>query len=174
MKFQERIPKLVIKPGEIEDSSHWALSLNDNTTTCGGCGSHLFYIKQELGVVAEENDFGIWGNRSNKTNRTYCVREIGLTLYCAECGEYEETYHNFCYDKDTMVCTWDELSAVEKVEIEYCLYQWNQKGDFKPQWKCVEANYLKKKLKEYEKKHPLKLEKRRVKKKKKVKGGKKK
>jgi len=166
MKIQTRIPKLVIKPDEIDDNNHWALNLNENTTTCNDCGSHLFYIKEELGVVAEENDYMVINNRSEKT---YDVRVIGLTLYCAECGAVGELYYNFCYDEDKVVCSWDELGGSEKIEIGYCLNQWNQKGDFKPQWKCGEVVYLKEKLKEYEKKHPLKLDKPRKVKKKSVK-----
>ena len=153
MKFQERIPKLVIKPSEIDGQDMFGLNLNDNTTTCRDCGSHLFYLKQELGVVAEENEFGIYNNLSN---RTYNIRPVGLVLYCAECGEFEENYVNFCYDKDTIVCTWNELGDTEKVEIEYCLNQWDQKGDFTPQYKGIETITLKEKLKEYEKKHPIK------------------
>lgn len=162
MKFQERIPKLVIKPDEIDGPDCFGFNLNDNTTTCRDCGSHLFYIKKELGVIAEESDYGIMGNRSNENNRTYRISEIGLVLYCAECGEFEENYTNFCYDKDTIVCSWDELGGSEVVEIEYCLHQWDQKGDFKPQWKCSELIYLKEQLKEYEKKHPLKFKKKKL------------
>ena len=172
MKIQERMPKLVIKPDEIDGPDAFGLNLNDNTVTCLDCGSHLFYIKEDLGVVAEESDYGIWGNRPNKNNRTYRVREVGLSIFCAECGAFNEIYHSFCYDKDTIVCSWDELGGAEKVEVEYCLNQFNQKGDFTPQWKTAETNVLKEKLIEYEQKHPIKLEKKKVKKKK-VKGGKK-
>ena len=172
MKIQERMPKLVIKPDEIDGPDAFGLNLNDNTVTCLDCGSHLFYIKEDLGVVAEESDYGIWGNRPNKNNRTYRVREVGLSIFCAECGAFNEIYHSFCYDKDTIVCSWDELGGAEKVEVEYCLHQWDQKGDFTPQWKSTETNVLKEKLIEYEQKHPIKLEKKKVKKKK-VKGGKK-
>jgi len=161
MKTQTRMPKLVIKPDEIEDKNYWALNLNENTTTCRDCGSHLFYIKEDLGVVVEENDYMVMHNRSEKA---YAIRPIGLTLFCAECGAVGELYHSFCYDEDKVVCSWDELGSVEKVEIEYCLNQFNQKGDFTPQWKCSEANFLKQKLREYEKLHPLKLEKKRKKK----------
>jgi len=153
--FKKRIPKSVIRVDEIESKEIFGLNLNENTVACDCCGSYLCYIKTNLGVVAEDDDYGIIGNRGN---RTYNVREIGLTIYCAECGEYIESYSSFSYDRDKVVCTWDELGDSEKAEIDYCLSQWDQKGDFKPQWKCSEVNVLKEKLKEYEKKHPIKNE----------------
>ena len=160
MIYKKQIHELVILPSEIKDNNSWGLNLNNNTTTCGDCGSHLFYIKEELGVVAEEHDMMIMNNRGH---RMYNIRPIGLVLYCAKCSSFSEVYHSFCYDKDTIVCSWDELGGAEKIEIEYCLDQWDQKGDFKPQYKCSEVIYLKEKLKEYEKKHPLKLENKRKK-----------
>ncbi len=158
--FRKRIPKIVIKPDEIESNDCFGLNLNENTITCSDCGSHLFYIKKELGVVAEEHDYGIWNNRSN---RIHCVRTVGVIIYCAECGAFNEHYRNFCFDKDNLICTWDELGGCGVVEIKHCLHQWDQKGDFKPQWKCSEVITLKEKLKEYEKKHPIKNEKKKPK-----------
>ncbi len=162
--YQKKQHKLVIIPNEIRDNAHWALNLNDDTITCSDCGSHLFYIKIEWGVVAEDNNYGIMGNRQNITNRTYNLREVGFALYCAECGEFEEHYWKNLYPEDKLICTWDELAGAEKAEIEYCLNQFDQKGDFKPSWKNPEVNVLKEKLKEYEKKYPLKKETKRKKK----------
>lgn len=151
MKAKDRIPKLVILPGEISDNTGFALNLNEDTVTCNDCGSHLFYIKIEWGVVVEEHDYGILGNRSK---RIYALREVGFALYCAECGQFEESYWKWFYPEDKVICTWDEINGAEKSEIEYCLRQFDQKGDFTPQYKCAEVNLLKEKLKEYEKKHP--------------------
>lgn len=164
MKIQERIPKLVIKPNEIDGQDVFGLnlSLNDNTVKCTDCGSHLFYIKIHWGIVAENDDYSILGNKSN---RTYCLREVGMHLYCAECGVFEEMYHKWYYPEDKIIMTFEEVEMAEKCEVEYCLRQWDQKGDFKPQYNWSELISLKEKLKEYEKKHPIKLDKKPIKKK---------
>lgn len=151
MKEKIRIPKLVIIPSEVDDKSMFALNLNDNVLACRDCNSNLFYVKIEWGVVAEENSYGIMGNKSN---RQYVLREIGFVLYCAECGEFEENFVKWFYPEDKVVCQWDEINGAERAEIEYSLRQFDQKGDFTPMYKCPEVNLLKEKLKEYEKKYP--------------------
>jgi len=69
----EQIRKLVIRPDEIEDENSWRMSLNKDLHSCEGCNSNLTYIKINWGVVAEDNWYGIVGN---KDNRTYSLREI--------------------------------------------------------------------------------------------------
>ncbi len=157
----EQIRKLVIRPDEIEGEDNWNISLNRNLFSCGDCNSNLSYVKIEWGVVAEDSWYGVMGN---KDNRTYALREIGLVIYCAECGHFHEQYSKWFFPEDKLIMRFDELEDAEMPEVEYCLNQFNQKKDFKPQYKFSELGELKKKLLEYEKKYPLKVEKKKVKK----------
>jgi len=152
----EQIKKLVIKPSEISDNNSWDLSLNKNLFSCMDCNSNLAYIKIEWGVVEETHWYGIMGNEDN---RTYALREIGLTIYCAECGCFHEHYSKWFYPEDKMIMRFDELEDAEMPEVEYCLMQFDQKKDFKPQYKFSKLDELKEKLLAYEKKYPLKVEK---------------
>ena len=126
------------------------------------CNSNLTYIKVNWGVVAEDNDYGVMGN---KDNRTYSLREFGLTIFCVECGCFYERYSKWFYPEDKIIMSFDELEEAEMCEVEYCLNQFDQKKDFKPQYKWHELDELKKKLREYEIKYPIKEEKKKVKKK---------
>ncbi len=157
--FKKRILKTVILPSEIEAST-WGFSNHDNKINCDDCNSNLFYANITWGVVEEESTWQIMGNRSK---RTYALREIGLCLYCAECGCFEEDYAKWFYPKDKTVCTWDELDGAEREEVNHCLNQWDQKGTFTPLWKSSELNILKENLKEYEKKNPIKHKKKKAK-----------
>ena len=158
----EQIRKLVIRPDEIEGEDNWNISLNKNLFSCGDCNSNLAYVKIEWGVVEEDFIFQVMGNRSN---RIYSLREIGLVIYCAECGCFHEQYSKWFYPEDKLIMHFDELEEAEMPEVEYCLNQFNQKKDFKPQYKFSKLGELKKKLLEYEKKYPVKVEKKKVKKK---------
>ena len=158
----EQIRKLVIRPDEIEDKNSWRMSLNENLHSCMDCNSNLSYIKINWGVIMDDNDYGIVGNRSN---RTYELREIGLTVYCAECGAFHEHYSKWFYPEDRLVITFDEIDDAERYEVEHCLHQFNQKGDFKFLYNWYQLKDLKEKLMEYEKEHPIKKEKKKVKKK---------
>ena len=149
----EQIRKLVIRPDEIEGEDNWSINLNKNLHSCGNCNSNLSYVKMEWGVVSEDFIFQVMGNRSE---RTYALREIGLTIYCAECGRFHEHYSKWFYPEDKLIMSFDELEEAEMPEVEYCLNQFNQKGDFKPQYKWSKLGELKKKLIEYEKKYPIK------------------
>jgi len=155
----EQIRKLVIKPDEIKDENSWSMSLNKNLHSCQDCNSNLTYIKINWGVVAEDNNYSVLGDRST---RTYSLREIGLTIYCAECGCFHENYAKWFYPEDKLIMRFDELEEVEMPEVEYCLNQFDQKGDFKPQYKWFELNELKRKLIEYEKKFPIEEKKKKV------------
>jgi len=148
-----RIPKLIIRADQIE--SNWGLRQEEQITTCQYCGGMIFYVKKILGVVAEEG-CQILGWRSE---RNYQIREIGLTIFCAECGAHSENYHTFQYSKDAVVCTYEDIDGEEKEAIDFCLRQFNEKGDFIPPINTIELKLLKEKLKNYEKKHPLKLKK---------------
>ncbi len=162
----EQIKKLVIKPNEIEDDNSWRLSLNKNLISCNDCNSNLNYIKLEWGIVAEDDDFQIMGHRDK---RNYRLREVGITIYCAECGCFDENYSKWFYPEERFIMRFDELEEAEMPEIDYCLNQFNQRGDFKPQYSFSELGELKKKLLEYEKRYPLKVKKKIIKKKKVVK-----
>ena len=152
---KKRIPELVIIPDQINGST-WGLKLEENMFTCQDCGSMLVYVKKMLGVVAQDLDYGIVGWRSM---RDYRVSEIGINLYCAKCGESIELFHKFVWHKDQVVCEYDDLEGEEMVDIEYCLRQYNEKGKFTPRYNNYEAKVLREKLAEYEKKHPIKLNK---------------
>lgn len=152
---KKRIPELVILPSEISGGT-WGLKLEENMFTCTDCSSMIFYVKKIYGVIAENLEYSIIGWRSE---RHYQITEIGINLYCAKCGESREVFHNFCWDKDQVVCEYDDLDGEEMIDIEYCLRQFNERGDFTPRFKTGEAKLLKEKLIEYEKKHPVKLKK---------------
>ncbi len=158
----EQIRKLVIRPDEIQGEDSWSISLNKNLFSCRDCNSNLVYVKIKWGVVAEDMSYGVLGNRGN---RTYALREIGLSVYCAECGCFHEHYSKWFYPEDKLIMSFDELEDAEMPEVEYCLNQFDQKGDFKPQYKWSELKELKEKLREYEKKYPIKVEKKKVNKK---------
>lgn len=162
----KQIKKLVISPDEFNDKNHWTLNANENLVSCYACNSNLSYVVIEWGIVAEDNDYSVWGDRSN---RTYELREIGLNVYCAECGEFNDDYSKYFYPEDRLVMTFDELEDVEINEIKHCLLQFNQKGNFKPLWKNSKLNLLKEELLEYEKKHPIKVDKKKIKEKKHIK-----
>jgi hypothetical protein len=150
---KDRIPKLVIKPGDI-NTERFGLACNENLLMCYECKSPLFYIKINYGVTAEEYDYGIV---NNKSKRVYALREIGFNIYCAECGSFIENYNKFFYPDDKLVFwdfMYDELDDDERAEIDCCLNQYNQKRDFKARYKAPIFNELKEKLDEYEKNHP--------------------
>jgi len=158
MKSKEMIHKLVINPVDIENDNYWGLDLKEKGLWCPDCGSHLMYGEIEWGVVAEILDYGIMGYHDN---RQYTLREIGIHFHCAECGCFIETFSKWFYPEDKLVITYtdiDMLDGVEKVEIEHCLQQFNQKKDFTPLYKYNGLTTLKEKLLEYEKKFPIKKE----------------
>lgn len=153
---EERMPKLVIKPEFINTSWGYGLEDNVNLMICPFCLSPLHYIKINWGVVAENGFIQVMHNRSE---RCYQLREIGLSVYCAECGEFIECYSKWFYPEDRMITNFydlDELGMDERAEIQNCLSQFNQKGDFVSRYKSNVFDNLKEELKKYEKKHPIK------------------
>ena len=167
---KERIHELVIKAGDIDGNYGWGIAGNENLVVCPDCMGVLHYIKIEWGVVVDESEFMVMWNRGK---RTYALREIGFSLYCAKCGRFIENYEKFFYPEDKLITDieiLDELSEEDRAEIWNCLNQFNQKGNFTPRYKATVFENLKKKLLEYEKKHPLpkkKQEKRKLRSKKK-------
>lgn len=157
---EEYIHELVIKPSKIKAGS-WNLYSNKNMLICNDCKSPLFYAVIKWGVVAEDNWYGILGNRGN---RNYQLREVGLTLYCSKCGEFLEHYDKWFYPEDKFIQLEEtfELDDDERAEIENCLHQWNQTAKFTSRYKSSIFIDLKNKLKEYELKHPLKLNKNKI------------
>lgn len=156
MKVKEMMHKLVINPNDIMEDSCWGLDLKEKGLWCHDCGSHLMYGGIEWGVVAEDLNYGIMGNYDN---RQYRLKEIGIHFYCAECGRFIENYSKWFYPEDKLIMSFEDidmLDGVERVEIEHCLKQFNQKKDFTPLYKYFGLNKLKEKLLEYEKKYPIK------------------
>lgn len=156
MKDQPRIPKLVLTTDQIYSCGRMGdLNMSDTLINCYGCNGNLFYVEKIFGIVAEENNYSIVGNRSN---RTYRLTEIGLYLHCAECGENYEHYSKWFYPEDKVIMFFNDLEeeSPEYKEIMYCLRQFEQKGDFTPEYKCLETDRLKEKLLDYEKKYPIK------------------
>ena len=157
MKSKEMLHKLVINPNDIvNDNNCWGLDLKDKGLWCPDCGSHFMYGTIEWGVVAEDLDYGIIGYHSN---RQYVLREVGLYFHCAECGCFIENYSKWFYPEDKLIMVYEDidmLDGVERVEIEHCLQQFNQKADFTSLYKYHGFTRLKEKLLEYEKKHPIK------------------
>jgi len=150
---------LVLRVDQIlaSKSRCWDLSVNENLVVCPDCKSIINYIKIEWGVVAEDNNYMVVGNRGKKT---YQLREVGFIIYCAICGSFIENYGKWFYPEDRIIINLgmiDDLDAEERAEIEVCLSQFNQKGDFKARYDSPVFTELKKKLIDYEKKHPIKL-----------------
>lgn len=151
---KDKIQVLVIKPSEIETKSCFNLASNDNLLLCDDCKSPLFYVKINWGVVAEENDYGIIGNKSN---RVYCLRECGMTTFCSCCGCFNEQYSKYFYPEDKLIMsdfTLDEIGEDEIAELQVCLSSFNQSRTFEPRYKSNIFTELKTKLMEYELKHP--------------------
>lgn len=155
MREVERINKSVLTADSIGTREGWSLAHKDNPVLCFYCKSPLFYVEIVWGVVEEEEllkDIKVLGKEREPQ---YSLREIGLNLYCAECGHLHDDYCKYFYPEDKVVCSWDdeELDLAEAEEIKYCLEQFNRKGDFTPRYHSNEMAYLKNKLKEYEEKY---------------------
>ena len=156
MKTKERIHKLVIKPEDIEAKTIGSISSHSNLLLCPYCKSPLHYTITRWGVVAEESLFQTLHNRDE---RCYSLREVGLWVYCAECGDSIDDYSKWFYPEDKMVLDWTDLDEVddeERAEIKVCLSQFNQKGTFKARYKSSVFERLKEELINYEKEHPIK------------------
>ncbi len=156
MKSKEMMHKLVINPNDIVADSCWGMDLKEKGLWCHDCGSHLMYGEIEWGVVAEDYNYGVMGN---KDNRQYALREIGIHFHCAECGSFIENYSKWFYPEEKLIMIYEDidmLDGVERLEIEHCLHQFNQKKDFTPLYKYHGLNKIKEKLLEYEKNHPIK------------------
>lgn len=161
MKEVERINKSILTADSIEGNRGWSLAQKENPTLCYYCKSPLFYVFIEWGVVEESSLLGI-PVRYKEREPQYSLREVGLLMYCAECGNFHDDYCKYFYPEDKLVCSWndEELNYAEIEEICYCLEQWNQTGNFTPRFKNSQMDYLKKKLKEYEEKsHSKKIKK---------------
>lgn len=157
---EKYMPELILKAGEIETSHGWKIGHHENLCSCWDCNSNLFYPIINWGIVANEDEYMVMWNRSKLT---YSLREIGINLYCAKCGSFLENYSKYFYPADKLILDLglldNELDEDERAEIWNCLNQWNQKGDFKSRYKSTLFNHLKEQLKNYEKKHPIKIEK---------------
>ena len=155
MREVERINKSVLTANSIEGRGSWSLSQKENPVLCFYCKSPLFYIQIVWGIVEERELLGDIKIIGKERKSNYSLREVGLNLYCAECGHFHDDYCKYFYPKDKEVCSWsdEELDLAELEEIKYCLIQFNEKGDFTPSYNSKEMIYLKKMLKEYEEKH---------------------
>ena len=153
MKEIEKINKLVLTADSIE-CKRWSLAQKENPVLCYYCKSPLFYAAIEWGIVEERELYGI-KVLGKEREPQYNIREVGLILYCAECGHFHENYSKYFYPEDKLVCSWsdEELNLAEIEEIKHCLEQFNRNGDFNPNYESKELSYLKEKLEEYEKKY---------------------
>jgi len=147
----DRILKIVIKPSKIEARNKWSLAEKENLWNCYDCKGHLFYARVEHGVVKENTEYQILGHK-NKTN--YSLREIGMSLYCAECGSFQEFWNKNFYDTNQLIISWDdkELDGAEKEHIEQALEEYNMTRTINEQIKkyCPEIIALEKELKKSE------------------------
>lgn len=147
------IKEMVILPSEIESDSNWNLNTHDNLFSCSDCMSGLCYITKKWGIIQEKEMYQVVGNRSKTI---YSLSVLGLNVYCAKCGLFNDQYTSFQYDKDSVVISYDEIDDLERVEIEQCLSEFNKNGKFSTKTKYSPLNHLREKLLEYEKKHPIK------------------
>ncbi|MFW9872095.1 MAG: hypothetical protein ACFFG0_03260 [Candidatus Thorarchaeota archaeon] len=153
LKEQNRIPKLILTPNQIDSNSSFQVADNEQLTMCDECKGTLFYIEKVWGVVCEDLIYGII---NYKEKRMFSFREIGLNVYCAECGEFNESYSKWFYPEDRLIMTFNDFENTEQIEIQHCLNQFNQKHDFKTNYKNFELDILKEKLNSYIKKHKIK------------------
>jgi hypothetical protein len=154
IKEQKRIIKYIIVPDDIETRGSWSLADKENMFECDTCGGHLFYVRQEHGIVDEEDmhkDMKIMG-----WQKYYALRVIGLATYCAECGEFQDDYWKYFYPKDNQVCTWDDedLNLADIEELQWAIHQYNTEGKITMGYKSSEIKYLESKISEYEAKKP--------------------
>ncbi len=158
MKELERINKSVLTADSIETRKGWSLAQKDNPVLCEYCKSPLFYVGIDWGIVEESSLFNDIKVIGKERNFQYYLREVGLILYCAECGNFNNHYSKYFYPEDKLVCSWndEELDIAEIEEIKHCLEQFNRKGDFIPNYQSPEISFLKKKLVEYEEKNSCK------------------
>ncbi|MAG77630.1 MAG: hypothetical protein CL811_12820 [Colwelliaceae bacterium] len=159
MREVERINKSIITADSIEARKGWTLANKDNPVLCHYCKSPLFYIGLVWGIV-DESDFNKEFKVIGQEHGSYYMREVGLILYCAECGHFHEHYYKHFFPNDKIICTWDdeEIDIAEIEEIRYCIAQYNKNGDFEPHFNNCQMNYLKKKLREYEEANINKIE----------------
>lgn len=99
MKEVERINKSVLTADSIKARRGWSLTQKDNPVLCRYCKSPLFYVGIEWGIVEEEELFKDIKVVGKEREPQYWIREIGLILYCAECGHYHEDYFKYFYRK---------------------------------------------------------------------------
>ncbi len=153
MNEVERINKSVLIADSIKSTRRWSLAQQDNPVLCSYCKSPLFYLEIVWGIIEEEKrEFKVMGKEREPQ---FWIREVGLNLYCAECGHFNDDYFKYFYPEDRLVCLWndEELDLADIEEIKHCLEQFNRKGDFTPNYNSVEVVFLKKKLLEYEKRN---------------------
>jgi hypothetical protein len=148
-----RINKSIIIADSIE-ARGWSLAMKNNLFLCCDCKSPLFYVRQQWGIVEEGDSYQVYGY---KHKFYFALRVVGLALYCAECGEYNEDYDKYFYPKDKMVCTWDddELGYAEQQDVEFWVDQLNRTENVIPRYTSKQGTYLKSKYDEYmDKNHP--------------------
>jgi len=158
IKEEKRIVEYVIVPDGIETRGHWTLAQKENMFECSTCGSHLFYVRQEHGIVDEtqDRDILIAGWKYN-----YALRVVGLALYCAKCGEFMEDYFRYFYPKDALVCTWDDedLEYEEIEDLRWMIHRYNTTGNIKKEkgsYVSSEQRYVLSKIKKYEEENKIK------------------
>lgn len=157
LKEKKGLIKYVVAVDSIETRGGWTLAQKENVARCPNCGGNIFYVRKEHGVVDESDDHEDLFRE--KDMRCYHLRQIGLALYCAECGEMEDFYDKFFHPTDKVVCSWDdeELEYGEMEEVNFALLQFNKTGKMKLGYSDSNIKYLQRKLEEYEKEHPKKI-----------------
>ena len=151
IKETKHMNKLIIVPGDM-DFGRWTVGAED-LFRCYNCQSTLFYIRERYGVVEEDSDFQIMNNQRKSY---YVFRVIGIRCYCAECGEFNEDYNKWMYPVDKTVYTFDDedfFDEDDRMEVMYCISQYNQRKKYIPNFKSMVAVNVKKALDEYEEKH---------------------
>lgn len=159
--MEARIPKLVLKKIEIETKN-----FNIDCTECYECNGNLFYIAEEFGI-AYEGDYKVSGYVFKKGSLS--LTNVGMTLFCAECGSHNEGYNKWMFDDDKIVHSWDrdDLDADDKDMIEVFLSKLNKTGKVNGKgYYYVIDDEVKKKIEKWFEKNKNLLEKREVKKKK--------
>ena len=149
--------KNVLTAESIETKRSWGFNLKENIITCCDCLSPLFYLARHWGVVEEESFSGIKIVGYRLGNKYLALREVGLVVYCAECGVFNEDYSTWVYPDKKIIVTWrdEEIDYAEREEIEQALSVYNNTGQVKANYESSAVIHLRKEIKEYEEKNKI-------------------
>ena len=149
------ILKNVLTADSIDSRGSFGFGMEDNKVICDDCLSPLFYVAKTWGIVEETWDYNVVGFRGKQN---LALRELGLALFCSECGAFNDDFDTWVYPDEKVVCTWkdDGLDYAEKEVIQAAINSYNRTGEVKGFYESSEIKYLREKVREYEEKNNIK------------------